>query len=67
MIRPEKLAEMYKYTNSIRNKNKRDYANAYVSYLRNGGYGNEPERNNLSGMGAQAVRIQINAMQPWGQ
>jgi hypothetical protein len=66
MIQPEKLAEIYKYTNGIRNKQKREYANAYVSYLRNGGYGNEPERGGLSCMGAQAVRIQLNSMHPWG-
>lgn len=58
--------EIYRYINLLKNKAKRDYANAYVSYLKSGGYGNPPEAKNLSVMGAQAVRLSIDGFKPWG-
>jgi hypothetical protein len=60
-----KLAQAYRYANLIKNKAKRDYANAWIVYLRNGAEGLEPERGKLSYMAAQAVRLEINAMNLW--
>ena len=45
-----------RYLNLIRNKAKRDYGFAYLSWLKNGAVGHEPERGKLSCMAAQAVR-----------
>lgn len=64
-IDPEKLGQAYKYANLIRNKVKREYANAYIAWLRNGAEGLEPERGKLSVMGAQAVRMNVDAMKLW--
>jgi hypothetical protein len=65
IIAPEKLGAAYKYANLIRNKAKRDYANAYIAWLRNGAEGLEPERGQLGVMAAQAVRMHINTMNLW--
>ena len=62
---PERLAQANRYLNLLRNKAKRDYGFSYLSYLRNGGYGNEPERGKLGVMGAQAVRMQLDAFKLW--
>lgn len=66
-IQPEKLAQAWKYANLIRNKAKRQYANAYTNWLRNGAEGLAPEPGNLSCMAAQAVRMNIDAMKLWEQ
>lgn len=57
--------QICRYLNLLKNKAQRDYGFAYVSYLQNGGYGDMPERKNLSVMGAQAVRMSIEAFKPW--
>jgi len=64
-ILPDKLGQAYKYANLIRNNTKREYANAYIAWLRNGAEGLEPEHDKLSYMGAQAVRDNIDAMKLW--
>lgn len=60
------LGSAYKYANLIRNKAKRTYANAYIAYWLNGGEGLEPDRGKLGYMAAQAVRIEIDSMNLWG-
>ena len=65
-IPAQKLAIAHRYANLIRNKPKRVYAFAYISWLRNGAEGREPERpQGLSFMGAQAVRSSIGEMKLW--
>ena len=67
MISKEKLAEICKYGNRIRNKAKRDYFwryLAYLKYLDNGGQGLPPDRGNISCMAAQAVRMNIDDIIP---
>lgn len=64
-IQQDKLKAAYRYGNLIRNKAKRDYAFAYIAWLRNGAEGLEPERGKLSYMAAQAVRMEIDAMKLW--
>jgi hypothetical protein len=65
-VQPEKLAAAHRYGNLIRNKPKRDYAFAYIAWLRNGAEGLEPEKpRNLSYMAAQAVRMAIDTMKLW--
>lgn len=67
MIAADKLKQAYTYANRLRNKAKRQYANAYISWLRNGAVGYEPERpRSLSAMGAQAVRLELRDMKLWG-
>lgn len=65
MIERTKLEAAYKYGNLIRNKAKRDYAFAYIAWLKNGAVGYEPERGRLSYMAAQAVRMTIDGMKLW--
>jgi hypothetical protein len=51
------------YANSIRNKPKRDYAFAYLAWLKNGSIGPEPDKPvALSYMAAQAVRQNLQAL-----
>lgn len=65
-IDKSKLAAANRYANLIRNKPKRDYAFAYLSWMRNGAEGNEPDKpKGLSFMGAQAVRMQIEDFKLW--
>lgn len=52
------LSTCNRYLNLMRNKAKRDYGFAYLSYLKNGATGPEPERK-CSYMAAQAVRLQL--------
>ena len=47
------------YIKSLRSAAKRDYAEAFDVYYRNGSIGPEPERGALSAMAAQAVRLNI--------
>lgn len=60
-----RLATAYRYANMIHNKSKRNYANAYIGWLRNGAIGLEPNRGKLSAMAAQAVRSDVNGMRLW--
>lgn len=62
---PTKIALCNRYLNLLRNKHKRDYGFAYVNFLRNGATGNEPERGQLSYLGAQAVRMQVDSFKLW--
>jgi hypothetical protein len=62
---PVKLGQANKYANLIRNKAKREYAQAYIAWLRNGAEGLEPEHSKLSYMAAQAVRMTVDAMKLW--
>ena len=55
----EELRQANKYLNLIKNKAKRKYGFAYLDYLKNGCYGNEPEHPGIGGMGAQAVRMSL--------
>ena len=64
-VHPDKLASAHKYGNAIRNKAKREYFWAYLHWLRNGAEGLEPERHNLSVMGAQAVRMHLHGLKLW--
>ena len=64
-IAREKLAAAYRYANLIRNMAKREYANAYIAFPRDGAEGLEPERGKLSVMAAQAVQMNVNAMNLW--
>ena len=64
-IDKEKLGQAYKYANLIRNKAKREYATAYINWLRGGAEGLEPERGKLGVMAAQAVRMNIDAIKLW--
>ena len=64
-IQAEKLAEANKYANLIRNSRKRQYAFAYIQWLRNGAVGIDPTYDGLSYMAAQAVRLHIDFMNLW--
>jgi len=59
-----KTKEMQKYINGIRNKAKKDYAKKYYLFLtENRTEGTiEPKYINLSYMGAQAVRMNLNKL-----
>jgi hypothetical protein len=48
-----------RYVRSIRNMLKRDYARAYIAWVRDGGRGAEPSWGELSFMAAQAVRLNV--------
>lgn len=65
IIAPAKLAVANRYLNLLRNSKKRAYGWAYLEWLKEGCVGNEPERNGLGMMAAQAVRMQIDAMNLW--
>jgi hypothetical protein len=47
------------YARSIRNPDKRAYAEAYIQWAKDGYKGDDPSRGGLSVMGAQAVRLQL--------
>lgn len=64
-IPAHKLAAANRYLNMIRNKAKRQYGFAYLNWLKGGAVGHEPEHPGLSVMGAQAVRMQLDAMKLW--
>jgi hypothetical protein len=51
---------IWNYINTIRNKEKRNYARAYLFWLQNGAYGPAPE-GGCSVMAQQAVRMNIDA------
>jgi len=66
LIDPDKLGKAHRYANLLRNKPKREYAFAYIAWLRNGAEGPAPERGKgLSFMGAQAVQMEIDGMKLW--
>jgi hypothetical protein len=54
--------EAGKYIRRIRNRQKREYARAYLFYVLKGKRGGEPSRGTLSYMGAQAVRMQLDSI-----
>ena len=62
---PAKLKEAYRYLNLIRNADKRRYGFAYVAWMQGGAVGLEPERGDLSVMGAQAVRQRMAEFNLW--
>lgn len=57
----ENQAMIWSYINSIRNKEKRNCARAYLFWIQNGAFGDPPE-GGCSVMAQQAVRWNINEM-----
>lgn len=53
------MKAIYSYLNRIRNDEKRCYGFVYLAWLRNGCAAVEPERNNLSYLAAQSVRMRL--------
>lgn len=64
-IPPNKLRLLYLYANTLRNRLKRKYANAYISWLHGGASGPEVEHPGLGYMAAQAVRMAIDDLKPY--
>ena len=62
-IAPEKLASAYKFANAFHSDTFRAYANAYISWLRNGSEGLEPKRGRA--LWKAEIRAKIDAMQLW--
>jgi hypothetical protein len=59
MYSQDKRALVDAYINRIKNRAKRSYAIAFWAWRLDGERGDDPSRNGLSGMGAQAVRLAI--------
>jgi hypothetical protein len=55
-----KIETIQTYIKAIHNKDKKLYAIAYYNYLHSNKTINEPQYKNLSYMGAQAVRMNLN-------
>ncbi len=55
-------AQIASYVAKIKNQAKRHYAEAYAGWVLAGQQGDSPERGSLGYMGAQAVRMQIDAI-----
>lgn len=65
IIQEEKLHRANRYANLLNTVPERDFAFAYIRWLREGAVGVEPERGRLSKRGAEMVKAHIDAMKLW--
>ena len=64
-IVPKKLAAANRWANLLRTAAERDYAFAYIAWLRNGAEGLEPERGALGLRASHTLKAIIDGMRLW--
>lgn len=64
-IPPMKLTLLRIYANTLHNRLKRKYANQYITWLHGGATGPEIEHPGLGYMAAQAVRLEVDRLNPY--
>jgi len=65
VIQPVKLAQAYRYANTLPSACERRYASSYIAWMNGGSCGWQPAWKPLTNGAAQTVRMAVEAMKLW--